>query len=79
VALADGTYSMSLVPGLYVVLVEVDRQVFQFATPDVGDDATDSDMVQFESDPFEKVGLSDLVDLLGGGEAVIDVGLVPLS
>lgn len=76
-AQADGTYSMTLEHGLYVLLVQVDRQVFQFAAPNVGDDATDSDLAQF-CDPFVNAGLSDLVDLASGGEAVVDVGLVPV-
>lgn len=78
VAQADGTYSMTLGPGNYALLVEVDRQVFRFTTPDVGDDATDSDLDDFQSAPLVNAGLKDL-SLASGGVAVIDAGLVPVT
>ena len=75
----DGTYSMTLEPGNYVLLVQVDRQGFQFTAPDVGDDATDSDLVQFQSAELVRAGLSDLIRLTSGGEVVVDAGLAPVS
>jgi SdrD B-like domain/Domain of unknown function DUF11 len=78
VVTADGTYSVILRPGLYVLQVQVDDSLFTFSPPNVGDDATDSDLVFFEvTDPGVRVGTTDVINLDSGSLTPgVDAGLV---
>jgi hypothetical protein len=67
VVAADGTYSVTVRPGQYLLQVWVDGSLFMFSPPNVGDDATDSDLVFFEGDPGVNVGTTDVVVNLEGG------------
>jgi len=80
VVTADGTYSVILRPGLYILQVQVDDSLFTFSPPNVGDDATDSDLVFFEAtDPGVRVGTTDVINLDSGSLTPgIDAGLVAL-
>jgi hypothetical protein len=76
---ADGTYSVTLRPGLYLLQVQVDDSLFTFSPPNVGDDATDSDLVFFEGDPGVRVGTTDVINLESGSLTTgVDAGLVEL-
>jgi hypothetical protein len=66
VVAADGTYSVTVRPGQYLLQVWVDGSLFMFSPPNVGDDATDSDLVFFEGDPGVNVGTTDVVNLESG-------------
>lgn len=79
VVAADGTYSFTVRPGQYVLQVWVDDSLFMFSPPNVGDDATDSDLVFFEGDPGVNVGTTDVINLEGGSLTTgVGVGLVEL-
>jgi hypothetical protein len=73
-----GDYRVRLAPGRY--LVEVDtRSGLVFTTPDVGDDATDSDITQTGTYWDHVTGRSTVIEVADGGEVTIDVGVVPTA
>lgn len=74
----DGTYGNSwLKPGRYVVRVYLPASATTtFTTPDVGDDATDSDIISSTSDYYGTVGYSAEVDVVDAGTTTVDIGLV---
>ncbi|MEV6368736.1 SdrD B-like domain-containing protein [Micromonospora musae] len=76
----SGTYwGGRLKPGRYNVKVILpDGSGTQFTTPDVGDDATDSDIVSRVGD-YYSYGLSALVEVRDGAETAVDVGILPQS
>lgn len=77
VVAADGTYSVTVRPGLYLLQVWVDDSLFMFSPPNIGDDATDSDLVFFEGDPGVNVGTTDVINLESGSLTTgVDAGLV---
>jgi len=79
VVAADGTYSVTVRPAQYVLQVWVDDSLFTFSPPNVGDDATDSDLVIFEGDPGVNVGTTDVINLESGSLTTgVGVGLVEL-
>lgn len=71
----DGTYTATVEPGSYVVVMALDRTVLSFTRGDVGDDVTDSDLVDFQVEPGVVAGLSAIIDVRGD-EQVVDIGLV---
>jgi uncharacterized repeat protein (TIGR01451 family) len=71
----DGTYSATLKSGLYAVQVWVEPGHYTFSPPNVGDDATDSDLVEFYSEFEVSTGTSDTVSVTDGSDHVIDGGL----
>jgi uncharacterized repeat protein (TIGR01451 family) len=71
----DGTYSATVKSGLYIVQVWVSTDRYYFTTPNVGDDATDSDIVQVEGDSQITAGSSDPVSVSEGSDDVVDAGL----
>jgi len=74
---ADGTYSATLRPGRYIVQMEVPADEYlSFTYPNVGDDATDSDVATAGSDPWVLAGRSDPTYVTSYGEVVIDAGLI---
>ena len=76
----DGTYAARLKPGRYVVYVYLrTASTVDFTTPDVGDDATDSDVVTSIREYWNPRGLSAVVEVRDGGETVVDIGLVPIA
>jgi hypothetical protein len=76
----DGTYFARLTPGRYVVYVYLrTASTVDFTAPDVGDDATDSDVVTSTRDYWNPIGLSATVEVRDGAEPVVDVGLVPIE
>jgi hypothetical protein len=60
-------------------LVDVTISVFalawDFTTPNVGDEATDSDVVPVFSDEFSAIAQSHVFELASASETVIDIGL----
>lgn len=76
---ADGTYRMPVHAGQYLIEAGFAPGSYRFTTPDVGDDATDSD-VHVTYDSWDYVtAQSDPVDVAENGEAVLDIGLVAVS
>jgi hypothetical protein len=75
----QGAYFARLKPGRYVanVYLQVDLP-YEFTVPDVGDDATDSDVVGSTGDYYKR-GWSAVVEVTDAGEAVVDIGLVPVA
>jgi hypothetical protein len=71
----DGTYSASVKSGFYAVQVWVAASRYYFSPPDVGDDATDSDLVELFSDWDIGTGTSETVLVLDGSDHVVDGGL----
>ncbi|MEH1164640.1 hypothetical protein V6V47_04545 [Micromonospora sp. CPCC 205539] len=75
----DGTYLTRLTPGRYVANVYLqDGAPYGFTTPDVGDDATDSDIVGSTGGYYNR-GWSAVVEVDDAGEAVVDIGLAPAA
>src|SRR5215475_627716 len=72
----DGSYLQRLTPGRYFVEVTV-AVAFDFTTPNVGDEATDSD-VTFKTRLSDGVMAdSAVVDVIDGQHTTVDIGLVP--
>jgi uncharacterized repeat protein (TIGR01451 family) len=71
----DGTYSATVTSGLYVVQVWVQPSHYYFSPANVGDDATDSDLVELYSDLEISTGTSDTVSVSDGSDSVVDGGL----
>jgi hypothetical protein len=71
----DGTYSATMKSGLYIVQILVSADRYYFTYPNVGDDATDSDIVHFEGDGTTTAGSSDPVTVSEGSDDVVDAGL----
>ena len=74
-----GRYSVALKPGAYVVQVWVHVDYYDFTAANVGDDATDSDIVAVEADPYRKIGSSAVINLAGGSTTTVDAGLLHLT
>ena len=75
----DGTYFTRLKPGRYVANVYLQDGIpYAFTTPDVGDDATDSDIIGSTGGYYNR-GWSAVVEVSDGGQTVVDIGLVPTS
>jgi hypothetical protein len=76
----SGTYwGGRLKPGRYTVKVILpNASTTQFTTPDLGDDATDSDIVSYVGG-YYPYGLSALVEVRDGAETQVDVGILPQS
>ncbi|MET7831726.1 hypothetical protein ABZS44_02725 [Micromonospora sediminicola] len=76
---SDGTYFTRLKPGRYVANVYLQDGVpYSFTTPDVGDDATDSDVIGSTGGYYNR-GWSAVVEVKDGGETVVDIGLAPTA
>jgi uncharacterized repeat protein (TIGR01451 family) len=76
---SDGTYLTRLKPGRYVVNVTLQGLApYGFTTPDVGDDATDSDIVGSTGGYYNK-GWSAVVEVKDAGQTAVDIGLVPTA
>jgi SdrD B-like domain len=71
----DGTYTQSLAPGRYFVRVEV-SPTLDYTTPNVGDEATDSDVVVTARADDGVTAESAVVDVVDGQHTVVDIGLV---
>jgi hypothetical protein len=72
----DGTYTQRLAPGRYFVRVQV-SPTLDFTTPNVGDEATDSDVVLTARAYDGVTAESAVVNVIDGQHNVIDIGLVP--
>jgi uncharacterized repeat protein (TIGR01451 family) len=77
----DGFYEFEGVRALpNIIRVTVsDTGPWTFTTPDVGDDATDSDITGVSDNGYELTGESAPFDVTAGGVATIDIGLVAKS
>lgn len=76
---ADGTYRIPVHAGQYLLEAGFAPGSYQFTTPNVGDDATDSD-VHVTYDSWDYVtAQSDPVNLAEGDEATLDIGLVTVG
>jgi hypothetical protein len=76
---ADGTYRMPVHAGQYLLGAGLVSGSYQFTTPNVDDDATDSD-VHVTYDSWDYVtAQSDPVSLAEGEEAILDIGLVSVG
>jgi hypothetical protein len=74
----NGDYRQRLKPGRYVVEVDAYGGVV-FTNPDVGDDATDSDITQTGAYWDHVTGRSAVVEVVDGGEVAVDIGVVPTT
>ena len=73
----DGSYVLRLKPGRYVVQVQLRASAnVDFTVPDVGDDATDSDIITSTPNPFGPIGRSAVIEVTDSGTIMIDVGMV---
>jgi hypothetical protein len=72
----DGTYTQRLAPGRYYVRAKVGTAL-DFTTPNVGDEATDSDVTVTARAWDEVTAESAVVEVADGQHTVIDIGLVP--
>jgi uncharacterized repeat protein (TIGR01451 family) len=72
----DGSYLQRLTPGRYFVEVTV-ALAFDFTTPNVGDEATDSDVTLETRLSDGVVAESAVVDVVDGRHTTVDIGLVP--
>ncbi|MGC5019773.1 hypothetical protein [Micromonospora sp. DT47] len=74
----DGDYRVALKPGRYVLEVAVDKgELKDFSPPNVGDDATDSDVIATEdTNSYYRIARSAVVEVTAGGETVVDAGVV---
>jgi hypothetical protein len=72
----DGTYTQRLAPGRYFVRVEV-SPTLDYTTPNVGDEATDSDVVVTARAYDGVTAESAVVEVVDGQHTVVDIGLVP--
>jgi hypothetical protein len=72
---ADGAYAVALKPNQYLVQVGVYPAQWGYTTPDVGDDATDSDVTPYFADDVNALARSDVMQVTSGSESAIDVGL----
>jgi len=73
----DGTYLLRLKPGRYVVQVLLHASAnVDYTVPDVGDDATDSDIITSTPSDFGPIGRSAVIEVTDGGTVVIDIGMV---
>jgi len=75
----DGSYSYAVKPGRYYVEAGVSVFFFGFTTPNVGDDATDSDVIPLPPGDFDTAARSEVFDVTGGSQTVIDVGVIELG
>ncbi|MEU8664967.1 hypothetical protein [Actinoplanes philippinensis] len=74
----SGAYSVRLKPGRYVAnAYPMGGAPYEFTVPDVGDDATDSDIIGSTGDYYNR-GWSAVVEVTDAGEAVVDIGLAPI-
>jgi Domain of unknown function DUF11/SdrD B-like domain len=74
---AEGHYSLAVKPNQYLVEVTigVHALAWDFTTPNVGDEATDSDVVPVFADEFSSIARSHVFEMVSGSETVIDIGL----
>jgi uncharacterized repeat protein (TIGR01451 family) len=74
----NGTYIEweGLAPGRYFVRANVGPEL-DFTTPNIGDEATDSDVVVTVRDYYGVTAESAVVEVVDGQETVVDIGLVP--
>jgi hypothetical protein len=72
----DGTYTQRLAPGRYYVRAKVGTAL-DFTTPNVGDEATDSDVTVTARAWDDVTAESAVVEVVDGQHTVIDIGLVP--
>ncbi|MET8229684.1 hypothetical protein ABZS77_03270 [Micromonospora sp. NPDC005298] len=74
-----GGYDRALPPGRYVVRAGLTYGWLP-TTPDVGDDATDSDVTLVPESPYNApYGDSAVIEVVDGGVVTIDVGVVPAT
>ena len=73
----EGHYSLAVKPNRYYVeaFISTYGSVWGFTGPNVGDEATDSDVVLVFADEFGASAESHVFEVTGGTETVIDVGL----
>ncbi|MEH0820920.1 MULTISPECIES: SdrD B-like domain-containing protein [unclassified Micromonospora] len=76
---ADGTYRLALHDGQHRLLASLVSTTHRFTTPDVGDDATDSDVFVTYDSLEQQEAQSDDVFLVQGAETVLDIGLVSVG
>ncbi|WP_446212197.1 hypothetical protein [Micromonospora sp. IBSANI012] len=76
---ADGTYRLALHEGQHQLLASLVSTTHRFTTSDVGDDATDSDVVVTYDSIEQQEAQSDQVFLVQGAETVLDIGLVSVG
>ena len=73
---ADGTYRLALHPGRYQLAGSLYLSAYRFTTPDVGDDANDSDVHVTYEDTYSQAAESAPVGVALGDEVTLDVGLI---
>jgi hypothetical protein len=78
---ADGNYSVPVKPGQYMAMVGVRPDQWDYTAPNIGDEATDSDVVGQPVAPedSERYGYSQMTEVAGGSELVIDIGLINVA
>jgi hypothetical protein len=71
----EGNYSVAVRPNRYIVEVAVYVGQWAYTTPNSGDEATDSDVVLVYSDDVSALARSGVIEVTGGSESVVDVGV----
>jgi SdrD B-like domain len=71
----DGTYTQRLAPGRYYARAKVGTAL-DFTTPNLGDEATDSDVTVTARTWDGVTAESAVVDVVDGQHTVVDIGLV---
>jgi hypothetical protein len=74
---SEGNYSLAVKPKRYYVeaFISTYGSVWGFTGPNVGDEATDSDVVVVFADEFGASAESHVFEVTSGSETIIDVGL----
>jgi hypothetical protein len=74
---AEGHYSLAVKPNRYFVEVTISMYAlaWDYTTPNVDEEATDSDVVPVVADEFSSIAHSHMFEVTGGSETVIDIGL----
>jgi hypothetical protein len=73
----DGHYSLAVKPNRYYVEASISTYggIWGFTPPNIGDEATDSDVVLVFADEFGANAESHVFEVTSGSETVVDVGL----
>ncbi len=74
---ADGHWSATVKPGRFFVQATISPVCpnWGFTTPNLGDEANDSDVVPMLVDEFGTHARSQVFEVTSGSETVIDIGL----
>lgn len=76
---ANGEYWLDLAAKRFQAHVDVSTGSWRFTTPDIGGDATDSDIIPITEDTRNRHGASEIFTVEAGAQRVLDVGVVAVQ